>query len=107
MLAHRLRRWPNIKPALRQRLVFTGLLAHTATRIILACNTFCDRHAHHVSGRCLDSIATCYYNTAGPRTRLWQAKLAGQGDAVYWDFFQSKLVINIIYTLDTCICPDD
>ena len=33
MLAHRLRRWPNIKPALRQRLVFTGLLTHTATRI--------------------------------------------------------------------------
>ena len=33
MLAHRLRRWPNIKPALRQSLVFTRLLAHTATRI--------------------------------------------------------------------------
>ena len=33
MLAHRLRRWPNIKPALRRRLVFIGLLAHTATRI--------------------------------------------------------------------------
>ena len=24
MLAHRLRRWPNIKPALVQRLVFAG-----------------------------------------------------------------------------------
>ena len=33
MLAHRFQRWPNIKPALRQRLVFTGLLAHTATHI--------------------------------------------------------------------------
>ena len=25
MLAHRLRRWPNIKPALGQRLVFAGI----------------------------------------------------------------------------------
>ena len=33
MLAQCLRRWPNIKPALCQRLVFTGLLAHTATHI--------------------------------------------------------------------------
>ena len=33
MLAHRLQRWLNIKPALWQCLVFTGLLAHTATRI--------------------------------------------------------------------------
>ena len=28
MLAHRLRRWPNIKTALIQRLVFTGLVHH-------------------------------------------------------------------------------
>ena len=35
---------------IRQRLVFTGLLAHTVHTYILACNTFCDRHAHHVSG---------------------------------------------------------
>ena len=33
MLANRLRRWSNIKTALCQRLMFTGLLAHTATRI--------------------------------------------------------------------------
>ena len=26
MLGHRLRRWPNIKPALVQRLVFAGLV---------------------------------------------------------------------------------
>ena len=27
MLAHRLRRWPNIEPALAQRIVFAGMLA--------------------------------------------------------------------------------
>ena len=55
----------------------------------MAYNIFCDRNAHHASGRCLDSIATYYYSTAGPRTNLWQAKLAGQvaGDGVYWAFF--------------------
>ena len=79
-------------------------------RHILACNTFCDRHAHQVSVRCLESIATCYCNTAGPGTILWQAKLAGQaaGHSVYCNFFQSRLVINkIINTLDPCICPGD
>ena len=33
MLAHRLRCWPNIELALRQSLVYTGLLKHTGTRI--------------------------------------------------------------------------
>ena len=84
MLAHCLRRWPNNEPALRQRNNYCVASTHSNTHI-LACITFCDRHAHHVSGRCLDSIATCYYNTDGPRISLWQAKLAGQaaGDGVY------------------------
>ena len=72
MLAHRLRRWPNTKPALPQRLVFTGTHSNTVTS-------------------------------------LWQTKLAGQAevDGVYLDFFKSRSVINIIYTLDHCICPDN
>ena len=66
------------------------MLAHRLRCNTLACNTFCDCHAHHVSGRCLDSIANYYYKTAGPRTSLWQAMLAGQpaGDGVYWDFLK-------------------
>ena len=76
MLAHCLRRWPIITPALRHCLVLTGLLAHTATRIY---NTFCDRNAHHVSGRCLDSIATIYLTALlahGPAcgNQSWLAK---------------------------------
>ena len=57
----------------------------------------------------LSPWVTCYYNTADTGTSLWQAKLAGQvaDDGVYWDFFYSRLVINIICTLDNCICPDD
>ena len=75
MLVHRLRCLPNNKPALRQCLVFTELLAHTAKCIYWpVIYTFCDCHMLHVSGRCLDSIATYYYNTAGPRTGLWEVR---------------------------------
>ena len=35
MLAHRLRRWPSIKPALGQRLVFAGLAALRAGLVLL------------------------------------------------------------------------
>ena len=35
LLAHRLRRWPNSKPALDQRLVFAGMYTHPQSIIIL------------------------------------------------------------------------
>ena len=56
MSAHSLRRWPNIKPALCQCLMFTGLLAHTATRIywpvipsVIVTRTTCLAGAYTVS----------------------------------------------------------